>query len=131
MPGYDGLSDPIERIWRSTVMYAVVGAYPTTVIFGLPAFFLLRDRINATLLNCCATGAAVAALPWLIITTLFQPDSASVDGRNTVVDGSLTAYGWLTNLTFVGQIALFGAVGGGLFWLIAAAGSGKVEQQEQ
>lgn len=129
MPAYDGLADPVERIGRTALGTAVVGAYPTALLLGVPAFFMLRRRFDPTLLNCSLTGAVVAGLPWFILSTLFQPDSASIGGRATVIDGSLTAYGWLTNLKFVGLIAAFGAVGGALFWLIAAAGSrvGKVE----
>lgn len=122
MPAYDGISDPLERIWRSALVFAVVGAYPATVILGVPAFFILRQRFEATLLNCSLTGAVVAALPWLILSLLSPLDSASIGGRATILHGSLTPYGWLTNLTSIGQIALFGAAGGMLFWLIAAAG---------
>ena len=128
MPAYDGIADPLERFWRSALVFGVVGAYPPTIVLGVPAFFMLRRHFYPKLLNCSITGAAVAATPWLILSTLSQPDSASIGGRATVTDGSLTAYGWLTNLTAVGQIAAIGAVGGALFWVIAAAGSrvGKV-----
>jgi hypothetical protein len=128
MPTYDGISDPLERIWRSALAFAVFGAYPPTVILGLPAFFMLRRHFDAKLVNCALTGAVVAALPWFLLSTLSLPDTASIDGRATVINGSLTAYGWITNLTYVGEIALLGAAGGVLFWLIAAAGSrtGKV-----
>jgi hypothetical protein len=127
MPAYDGITDPLERVWRSALVFAVVGAYPPTIILGVPAFFMLRRHFQPKLVNCSLTGAAVAALPWLILSTLSQPDSASIGGRSTVIDGSLTTYGWFTNLTAVGQIAAIGAVGGALFWLIAAAGS-RVEK---
>ncbi len=122
-PAYDGLSDQFERIWRSALAFAVFGAYPATVVLGLPAFFMLRRHFDPKIVNCSLTGAVVASLPWFVLSTFSLPDSASIDGQATVIDGSLTAYGWLTNLTFVGQIALLGAAGGLLFWLIAAAGS--------
>ena len=123
MPAYEGITDPLERIWRSAVAFAVFGAYPPAFIIGLPAFFMLRRHVNAT-------GAVVAALPWLVLALISRPDNASIDGRSTVIDGSLTAYGWLMNFYYVGQIALLGAIAGALFWFIAAAGSrtGKVEQ---
>jgi hypothetical protein len=34
-------------------------------------------------------------------------------------------YGWLTNLTFTGQLGLPSAFGGMVFWLIAASGAGR------
>jgi hypothetical protein len=122
-PAYEGLSNQLERIWRSALVFAVFGAYPATVILGLPAFFMLRRHFDANLVNCSLTGAGVASLPRFILSTLSLPDNASIDGRATVIDGSLTPYGWLTNLTSVGEIALLGASSGVLFWLIAAAGS--------
>ncbi len=122
MPAYDGITDPLEKIWRSALAFAVFGAYPMTIILGLPTFFILRRHFDAKLVNCSLAGAAVAALPWFVLSTLSLPDSASIGGRATVIDGSLTTYGWVTNLTFVGQLALHGAAGGALFWLIAAAG---------
>ncbi len=122
-PAYDGISDQLERIWRSALAFAVFGAYPATVVLGLPAFFMLRRHFDAKIVNCSLTGALVASLPWFVLPMFSLPDSASVDGQATVIDGSFTAYGWLTNLTFVGQIALLGAASGVLFWLIAAAGS--------
>ena len=129
MPAYDGIPDPLERVWRSALIFAVFGAYPTTLIFAIPAFFMLRRHFDAKLLNCSLAGAGVAALPWLILSMISQPDSASTNGRATVIDGSLTTYGWLEILTFVGQIAAFGAAGGALFWVIAAAGSGAGKVQ--
>ena len=122
MPAYDGIRAPLERFWRSALAFAIFGAYPTTVVLGVPAYFLLRRHFNPKVINCSLTGALVAALPWLILSSLSNPDSASIDGRATVINGSKTAYGWLTELAFVGQIAAFGAIGGALFWLIAGSG---------
>ena len=124
MPAFDGISEPLERVWRTAVLFALFGAYPTTLILGVPAFFMLRRHFDPKLISCSLTGAVVAALPWFSLTALSHSGSAGIGGRATVIDGSLTPYGWLTNLIFVGQIAAIGAVGGLLFWLIAAAGSG-------
>lgn len=122
MPAYDGINAPFERIWRSAVAFALFGAYPTTLLVGLPVFLLLRTRLAPTLINCSLAGAAVAALPWLVLSLLDRPETASIDGKATIAEGSYTAYGWITNLAFMGQIALLGAAGGLLFWLIATAG---------
>ena len=92
-PAYDGLSDQFERIWRSALAFAVFGAYPATVVLGLPAFFMLRRHFDPKIVNCSLTGAVVASLPWFVLSTFSLPDSASIDGQATVIDGSLTAYG--------------------------------------
>ena len=118
MPAYDGLPMP-ERIWKSAQIYTLVGAYPSALIFGLPAYLLLRRHLDPTIVKCMSVGASVAALPWLILSIL--PSGAtqeSVGGRATVIDGQRTLYGWMLNAESVLQIATFGAVGGLMFWLI-------------
>jgi Holliday junction DNA helicase RuvA len=124
MPAYPGLDDPLERVLRTAWAIATIGAYPATVVLGLPAFFMLRRRFDPKLTNCSLTGAVVAVLPWALLSLLSTPDQASVNGRATVIDGSNTAFGWLMIGQLLGQIALAGAVAGALFWAIAAAGSG-------
>ena len=56
------------------------------------------------------------------------PFQASIGDHATVIDESYTAFGWLTATQLLGEIALARAVGGALFWVIAAAdsGTGKV-----
>lgn len=122
-PAYDGLDAPFERIWRTAVVFAMFGAYPSALVFGVPGYMILRKRVAGTWFNCAAAGAAVAALPWLLI-VLFGPraDQASIGGKATVIDGTKTAYGWLSDFQFIGTIALFGCLAGVLFWLIAATG---------
>lgn len=128
MPIYDGLPTMAERIWRSALVYAVIGAYPPAVVFGVPAYFVLRRHFDAHLFNCALVGAVVATLPWMFLMLVSAPDQASIGNRATVINGSYTAFGWLMNAHFLGEIALAGALGGALFWAIAVAGStaGKV-----
>lgn len=65
----------------------------------------------------------MASAPWALITLLGpSADQASIGGKATVIDGTTTAYGWLVAAQFVGEIALFGAAAGLLFWAIAASG---------
>lgn len=120
-PLYAGLDSYMERIWRTALMFAIF-AYPSGLIFGLPAYGFLRNRVRPTWLNCTLAGAIVAAAPWLIFAFLpSAANQASIGGRATVVDGATTAYGYLVALQFVGIIALCGAVAGFMFWLIAVA----------
>jgi len=48
-PGFAGLP-PLERIARTTIVYAFFGAYPAVLILGIPAYFLLRPRLQPSLL---------------------------------------------------------------------------------
>ena len=122
-PAYAGLEESFERVWRTAVIFAIFGAYPTAFFLGVPAYFVLRARIAGTWFNCATAGAAVAGLPWLLL-VLIGPsaDQASIGGRATIIDGRKTVYGWLMDLQFIGTIAFFGMAAGLLFWLIAAAG---------
>jgi hypothetical protein len=124
MPLYAGLPTMAERIWRSALIYGLVGAYPQTVVFGVPAYFVFRRHFGPHLINCAGVGAVVATLPWLLLTLVSSPDQASIGNRATIINGSYTAFGWLMNAQFLSWVALAGAIGGALFWAIAAAGSG-------
>jgi hypothetical protein len=124
MPLYAGLPMMAERIWRSALVYGLIGAYPPAVVIGVPAYFALRRHFDPHFINCAWVGALVATLPWMFLTLVSTPDQASIGDRATVINGSYTAFGWLMNAQFLGEIALAGAIGGALFWVIAAAGSG-------
>ncbi|MFL6721315.1 MAG: hypothetical protein ACJ8FT_05870 [Sphingomonas sp.] len=123
MPAYDGLPDWSERVWRTAVTFSALGAYPTAIVFGLPAYLMLRRHLSARLIACAITGFVVAVLPWaLLIVSGSGASEASIDGRATVINGHTTGYGWLQHAEFVLTIGLFGALGGIVFWAIAAAG---------
>lgn len=123
MPLYAGLPDVSERILRTAVMYALFGAYPPTLVLGLPAFLFLKRRVSPTIWACALVGAIVASLPWVSVASLSNPDFASVDGRAIVVHGVKTLWGWIEVIKMAGMFGACGAVGGGLFWLVAAAGT--------
>ncbi len=114
-------ADMSERILSTTMLYAVFGAYPATILFGLPAFALLHGRAEPTILRCAAVGAAVAAAPWLLLSLFSSPNSASFEGHATVVDGWRTAWGWIIATRAIAVIAAAGAIGGVAFWIVAAA----------
>ncbi len=123
-PLYAGLDSYGERVWRTAPAYGLFGGYTPALVFGVPAYMLLAQRVTPTPLRCALVGAVVAALPWSFLSIGSMPDQASIDDRATVVDGVQTIYGWLEAGKFVGGIALVGALTGLLFWLIAAAGTG-------
>lgn len=122
-PLYAGIDSHAERIWRTALTFALFGAYPSALIFGAPTYVFLRRRIAATWINFSLAGAFVAAIPWLLVVLLGpQADQASIGNKTTVIEGSRTFYGWMSDLQLVGQIAMFGALAGLLFWAIVAAG---------
>ena len=122
-PAYAGIDSQFERVWRTTIVFALYGAYPSALIFGVPTYVFLRQKVAPSWFSSTLAGAFVAALPWLLI-VLFAPeaDQASIGGKATVIDGSRTFHGWVSDLQLVGQIGLFGAIAGLLFWAIVAVG---------
>jgi hypothetical protein len=122
-PAYDGLASLADRILRTTILYAVFGVYPTTAVLGVPAFLFLKDRVRASPLNCAATGAVIASLPWLTLGLISNTEFAFSNGHVTHQNGSMTWWGWLDLLISVGEIAAVGALAGIFFWCIAAAGA--------
>lgn len=123
MPMYAGLPSWSERVWRTAQTLSVFGAYPIAVVFGLPAYFMLRRHFAARPFACAAVGFVISALPWaLLVLAGSNASEASSNGRATVTNGHTTAYGWLQNAEFVLTIGIFGALGGLVFWAVAAAG---------
>src|SRR4051812_25559227 len=117
-PGYDALP-PVQAFWNSAWLYAVVGAYPPTILLGVPAYFALRRHVAATLRNCTLVGAALPLLSWGLLSVV--PSGAyeeSFGGRAAVIAGERTLYGWQV----VGQglivLAGLGAAAGVVFKLI-------------
>lgn len=120
-PGYFGLPY-IEAVYRTAVSYALFGAYPLTIIFAVPAYFILRKRVRAKIVNCALTGAIIAALPWFFIGAFGRTGNAWTNDRPTLIDGQLTAYGWAELALIMLLIGAAGAIAGAVFWLVAVGG---------
>ena len=69
MPMYAGLPSWVERVWRTAQTLSVFGAYPITVAFGLPAYFMLRRHFAARPFACAIVGFVISALPWAYCNT--------------------------------------------------------------
>lgn len=117
---FDGL--PNGSYFKTGMTFAVLGGYPAALLFGVPLFFALRNRVDPRLWVLVLAGGGVAAAPWILL-TLFapQPDQAQIGTRITVLDGRMTLWGWLESGAMIGQVFLLGAVGGLVFWLAAVA----------
>ena len=101
-------------------LFAFFGAYPAALIFGVPAFLILRRRLKPRVINCVLVGGVVAAAPWLLL-VLFgsNPDYAVVGTHITVQHGLKTLWGWIDGLKMVGWIFGLGLIGGLAFWTAA------------
>lgn len=115
---FDGLPNGSYLQW--VTLFAVLGGYPATLIFGLPAFLILRSRLEPRFLYVTIAGGLVAAIPWLLL-VLFgsNPDTAMIGEHVTVRDGMKTTWGWIEGLKLVGGVFLWGLVGGIAFWFAA------------
>lgn len=108
IPGFEGLP-PDQRFWNSALLYAIFGAYPPTLLLGIPAYFILRRHLEPTFRNCSLVGAALPVIVWGSISVLpIAAESESVAGVATIRNGHRTLYGW----ELVGQnLLLLAAVG--------------------
>jgi hypothetical protein len=120
-PDYAGLGSKGERMARTAPFY-LFGAYVQTMIFGLPAFFILRKCLQPTVWNCVMVGSVIAAAPWLALGLLSHPDYAYVGGHVTVLHGQITWQGLVDLLELTAKIAASGTFGGLVFWFVAAFG---------
>jgi hypothetical protein len=120
-PLYGGLPHYLDRVVRSAMLYWIFGALPWALLFGIPAYLVLKKVLLPRLLWCALAGAIIAALPWLLLGLNPSADQASVGGRATVINGDYTAFGWQQFAQSILVIAAGGAAGGAIFWLIAAA----------
>ena len=125
-----GLPDWGDRVWRTFLLFWIVGALPLTVVFGIPLYFVLRSRVLPTIWYCSAAGAAVLVFPWVLLTlwtfTFLSEEEAG--GHVLVLNGYRTFWGWLYLLQSLGEVALVGGIAGAIFWVIAAAGILRREQ---
>jgi hypothetical protein len=120
MPFYNGLPNYMDRVLRTWPLYVIFGALPPTILFGVPTFLILRKLARLSLVNCAAVGAIIITVPWFFL-FLFPTGSAWTGDRATIINGEYTAYGWLEFAQTMLIFAAAGAVGGAIFWMIAAA----------
>jgi len=115
---FDGL--PNGSYLKTVALFAFLGAYPATIIFGVPTLLILRRRLKPRFVYVVLAGGCVAAAPWLLL-VLFgsNPDTASIGTHVTVQAGQKTLWGWIEGGRMVGGVFLLGLIGGVAFWLVA------------
>jgi hypothetical protein len=93
------------------------------VILGVPAFLLLRKLRGIRWWSTIGTGFILGSLPVAILTwPLRYPElrtSASVDGVQTMVDGTPTVAGWVQYASGFSTVGFLGAVGALAFWVVS------------
>jgi hypothetical protein len=126
----------MAALWHAAKIASLVFAFTFAialyhaVFFGLPLFLVFRSKGWINVMSCVVSGFAVGTVPAGVLTWPIQhPDhmSASVDGVPTIINGVITAAGWVNYVKPVIYFGSFGALGGFAFW-VALISAGTVGQ---
>ena len=107
------------------VVPAIMVCLAVTVVFCLPAYFLLRRYWKVGLVECVVSGAIAAVLLNVVLFVASRVAfsdggySAGDSGGATYIDGKLTAHGWAVALQGVLYNMILGVSIGVSFWLLA------------
>jgi hypothetical protein len=88
-------------------------AYALTILLAVPAYLILHRRVRASLWAAMLVGGLIAALPFFVFGLIQRLGGWMIDARPT-----LEAY--FDDASFFGGFFLLGAIGGAVFYLIAA-----------
>lgn len=112
----------IEEAWNIAVVSETLTLTRTTfiavlahaLILGLPLFLILRSTRRVGITSCAVGGFLVGAVPLgvLTLTSMIGLQSASTDGKPTVINGVPTLAGWIEYVQGVGFFGLVGIAGG-------------------
>jgi len=121
---FDGLDN--GGLLKTVAMFALFGGYPATLIFGVPAFLILKRWVRPRLVWIMLTGGLVAAAPVALSLLLTRPpEFASIDGQVIAQAGRLTKAGWIQHLYMLGAIFTLGVIGGLAFWIVGVRRFGR------
>ena len=112
----------VLNLTMTTFMVATAHA----ILLGLPLFLLVRRKRSQVGIAACALGGiVVAALPFgvLALMSMLSVQTASSNGKPTIVNGVPTLLFWIEYIHAVGLTALSGLVGGLAFWAAMWSGS--------
>jgi hypothetical protein len=117
----------MAALWHTTeiaplaFVFTFAIALAHAVLFGLPLFLVFRSKEWINIMTCVVLGFVVSAAPdGVLIWPTQHPEiyaSASVDGVQTIIDGVITAAGWVRYVKPVIYCGLFRALGGFAFWV--------------
>jgi len=100
---------------------AAVVTYAHALILGLPAYLLLRNRLNVP--TVAGASFAIGALPVFVLASINMGDYSMVNGKVLVEGGRTTWAGYVANLDTATVGGLLGLATGAI-WL-AIAGTRK------
>lgn len=90
---------------NTLILVLLFGAYPSEIVLGVPAYFILRRLVAPSATACALAGGMVATIPWLISGLIYGLNQGSPGGA----------------LMFPAATFALGVVGGLVFWAIAVA----------
>jgi len=96
-------------------MFSLPLALLTTLLFGVPAYVLLKPRVERRLVGAILTGAVTAPIGWTGLEIAMALEKRSVDSLPT-------------NLWFIGLLAAVGAAAGIVFWWVAVGPWGYLDR---
>jgi hypothetical protein len=109
------------KIASTAFAFTFVIALAHTVFLGLPLFLVFRLKRWVNVTTCVVFGFAVGAVPDGVLTWPMEHlelhASASVDGVPTIINGVITAAGWVSYVKPLIYFGSFGALGGFAFWV--------------
>jgi hypothetical protein len=104
----------------ATICFVVSAAH--VAVLGVPAFLLLRWRNAIVWWSATLSGFILGAMPTAALTwPLRYPElhtPTTIDGVQTMINGTPTIAGWLHFASGLGFMGFLGAVGGKSFWLV-------------
>ena len=117
----------MAALWHTTkvapMIFAITFAVALghAVLLGLPLFLVFRSKGWINVMSCVVFGFAVGAAPAGVLTWPMQHAilyaSRSVDGVPTIIDGVITAAGWVSYVKPLIYFGSLGALGGFAFWV--------------
>jgi hypothetical protein len=109
------------KIARTTFAFTFAIALSHSVLLGLPLFLVFRSKGWINVMTCVFVGFAVGAVPAGVLSWPMQHPElhtrVSVDGVPTMINGTITAGGWISYVKPLIYFGSFGALGGFAFWV--------------
>src|SRR5215470_15786251 len=105
---------------RFTLVVGLVVAEAMVVVLALPAYLVLRRYRTIGLWSCFGTGFLICVGTSCVsqLFTLNPGYSAGDGGGATIVNGHLTAHGFVMSIVGATVFGVMGALTGLVFWLV-------------